>query len=66
MKGAWQIKMSKVSNFYKEVKHEMQETSWPSAKEMRKNTSAVFTIIIMFALFFFMADTVIVWLLAFI
>lgn len=66
LKGAWQTKMNKVSTFYNEVKHEIKETSWPSAKEMRKNTNAVFTIIILFTLFFYLADSVIVWLLTFI
>lgn len=58
--------MGKVSTFLKDVKQEMSETTWPTVKEMRKNTTAVFTIIILFALFFFAAESVIVWLLAFI
>ncbi len=66
LKGDWQVKMNKVSTFFKEVNHEMKETTWPTAKEMRKNTNAVFTIIILFALFFLATESVIVWLLAFI
>lgn len=58
--------MGKVGNFFKEVRNEMGETTWPTAKEMRKNTSAVFTIIVLFALFFFASESVIIWLLSFI
>ena len=58
--------MNKVSSFIKDVRDEMKETTWPTATEMRKNTNAVFTIVILFALFFFAAESVIVWLLSFI
>ncbi|MDN6195562.1 MAG: preprotein translocase subunit SecE [Atopostipes suicloacalis] len=58
--------MDKVTNFIKDVKHEMNETTWPTAKEMRKNTVSVFTIVFLFAVFFFAVETVIVELLAFI
>ncbi len=58
--------MNKVTSFFKEVNHEMKETTWPTAKEMRKNTNAVFTIIILFSLFFFVTESAIVWLMAFI
>ena len=58
--------MGKMTNFIKDVKYEIEETRWPTAKEMRKNTISVFTIVFLFALFFFAAETVIVQLLAFI
>ena len=58
--------MGKVMNFIKDIRDEMKETTWPTAKEMRKNTNAVFTIVILFAIFFFATESVIVWLLAFI
>lgn len=58
--------MKKVSSFFKEVTHEMKETTWPTAKEMRKNTNAIFTIIILFALFFYATESVIIWLMTFI
>lgn len=51
--------MSKVSNFFSEVRHEMAETKWPTAKEMRKNTASVFTIVILFAIFFYASEFVI-------
>mgnify|MGYP000877344855 FL=1 len=56
--------MSKVSNFFSEVKHEMIETKWPTAKEMRKNTASVFTVVILFAIFFYITEFAITWLLA--
>lgn len=56
--------MGKVGNFFKEVKHEMNETTWPSRKEMSKYTASVFTVIILFAIFFFATESVIVWLLS--
>lgn len=55
-----------MNNFIKEVRHEMQETTWPSAKDMRKYTSSVFAVVILFTLFFFAAESVLVWLLTFI
>lgn len=56
--------MSKVGNFFKEVRHEMRETTWPSGKEMRRYTASIFTIVILFAVFFFATESVIVWLLS--
>ncbi|HLR91453.1 MAG TPA: preprotein translocase subunit SecE [Atopostipes sp.] len=56
--------MSKVSSFFSEVRHEMAETRWPNAKEMRKYTVSVFTVVILFALFFFATESVITWLLS--
>ena len=58
--------MNKVSNFFKEVKHERKETTWPTFKEMSKNTSSVITIIILLATFFFIAESGLTWLLSFI
>lgn len=58
--------MGKVGTFFKEVRHEMRETTWPTRKEMTKNTSAVFTVIILFAIFFYITESIIVWLLTFI
>lgn len=57
-------KMSKVSNFFNEVKHEMAETKWPTAKEMRKNTASVFTVVILFAIFFYVTEFAMTWLLS--
>jgi len=58
--------LGKVGDFLKEVRHEMNETSWPTAKEMRKYSVSIFTIIILFALFFYASESIIVWLLSFI
>lgn len=49
--------------FLKEVKDEMQKTSWPSGKELRRDSGIIFSVLIFFSLFFFVADTVIVFLL---
>lgn len=57
--------MSKITNFMKDVQYEMKETTWPTAKEMKKNTISVFTIVFLFALFFFVTETIIVQLLPF-
>ncbi len=56
--------MSKASNFIQEVRHEMGETKWPTAKEMSKNTASVFTIVAIFTLFFYATESVITWLLS--
>lgn len=58
--------MNKVGSFFKEVKEEMQETTWPTGKEMRKYTASIFTVVVLFALFFYASESVIVWLLSFI
>lgn len=58
--------MNKVGSFFKEVREEMQETSWPTGKEMRKYTASIFTVVVLFALFFYATESVIVWLLSFI
>lgn len=42
----------------------MRETTWPSGKMMRKYTISIFTILILFALFFFATESVMVWLLS--
>ena len=56
--------MSKVGDFFKGVRYEMKQTTWPTAKEMRKLTASVFAVIILFTLFFFAAESIIVWLLS--
>lgn len=56
--------MSKVSGFLKDVRHEMRETTWPSGEMMRKYTTSIFVIIILFAIFFFATESVMVWLLS--
>lgn len=58
--------MNKVGSFFKEVKEEMKETTWPTGKEMRKYTASIFTVVVLFALFFYATESVIVWLLSFI
>lgn len=58
--------MNKITTFFKEVKMERKATTWPSFKEMKKNTNSVLTIIVLFSLFFYVTETGITWLLSFI
>lgn len=51
--------MNKISSFFSEVKHEIKETTWPTANEMRKNTTSVFSVIVLFALFFYATESAI-------
>lgn len=55
--------MNKITTFFKEVRHEMKETTWPTAKELRKNSYTVFGVMAFFGVFFYIADTVISFLL---
>lgn len=55
--------MSKIKKFFGEVKYELKETTWPTAKEMRKNTLTVFGVVAFFAIFFFGVDSLITFLL---
>jgi len=48
--------MKKIKNFFGEVNHEMKETNWPSAKELRKNSITIFSVMILFGIFFFFSD----------
>lgn len=56
--------MSKVGDFFKGVRYEMTQTTWPTSKEMRKLTVSVFTVVILFVIFFFVSESIIVWLLS--
>lgn len=58
--------MNKITSFIEDIKYEIKETTWPTAKEMRKNTISVFTIVFLFAVFFFITETIIVKVLPFI
>lgn len=56
--------MKKDTNFFGEVMHEMKETKWPTATEMRKYSSQIFVTIALFSLFFWLGDTAISWVLS--
>lgn len=58
--------MNKITSFIEDIRYEIKETTWPTAKEMRKNTISVFTIVFLFAVFFFITETIIVKVLPFI
>lgn len=55
--------MNKIKSFFGEVKHEMKETTWPTGKELRKNTITVFGVMAFFGVYFYLADTIIEFLL---
>lgn len=48
--------MSKVTSFFREVKEEIQKTDFPSGKELRKDSATIFSVLIFFSIFFFVAD----------
>lgn len=56
--------MKKDTNFFGEVIHEMKETTWPTAAEMRKYSNRVFMTVLLFGVFFWLGDTAIAWLLS--
>lgn len=49
--------------FIKSVFHEMSEVTWPTAKETRRDTTTVVITSILFALYFALADWIILLLL---
>ncbi|WP_018659963.1 preprotein translocase subunit SecE [Allofustis seminis] len=57
--------MNKDTHFIGEVLHEMKQTTWPTSAEMKKYSSRIFGTIFLFALFFWLGDTVINLLLSF-
>lgn len=52
--------------FTKEVKSELKKVTWPSKKEMIASTIAVFIMVIIAALFLYLADQIIAFLVSFI
>jgi preprotein translocase subunit SecE len=55
--------MAKVSpaQFVREVRQEMAKVTWPTRKELITTTAMVFVMAIAAALFFFMVDQIIAW-----
>ncbi|WP_080147351.1 preprotein translocase subunit SecE [Marinilactibacillus piezotolerans] len=56
--------MGKIKTFFGEVKHELKETTWPSAKDMRKNILTVFGVVAFFSVFFYGTDSLLSFLLS--
>lgn len=54
--------MKKIKQFLGEVRHEMKETTWPKAKDLRKNSITVFGVMAFFGVFFYAADSLITFL----
>lgn len=55
--------MNKIKTFFGEVIYELKETTWPTAKEMRKNSLTVFGVVAFFGVFFYGVDSIITFLL---
>lgn len=58
--------MANPEKFIQEVKSEARKVTWPSKKEMIASTIAVFIMVIIAALFLYLADQVIAFLVSFI
>jgi len=50
--------MKKIKNFFGELKYEMKETTWPSGKELARDTRTIFSVLIFFSIFFMISDFV--------
>jgi preprotein translocase subunit SecE len=57
------VLMAKTSpaQFVREVRQEMAKVTWPTRKELLVTTASVFAMAIAAAIFFFMVDQVIAW-----
>jgi len=55
--------MAKTSpaQFVREVRQEMAKVTWPTRKELAVTTASVFVMAIAMALFFFLVDQIIAW-----
>ena len=55
--------MAKTSpaQFVREVRQELAKVTWPSRKELAVTTASVFVMAILAALFFFLVDQIIAW-----
>lgn len=51
--------MNKIRDFFKSVKKEMGKVHWPSKKEMTKYSLATLGFIMLYSLYFFLADSII-------
>jgi preprotein translocase subunit SecE len=49
------------AQFVREVRQELAKVTWPTRKELIVTTASVFAMAIAAALFFFMVDQIIVW-----
>ena len=55
--------MAKVSpiQFFRQVKQEVKKVSWPSRKEVQRSTVMVVALVAVAAVFFFVVDIVLGW-----
>ena len=54
------------AQFVREVRQELAKVTWPSRRELAVTTASVFVMAIAAALFFFMVDQIIAWIVQFI
>lgn len=50
------IDMSKIKGFFGGVSREMKAVTWPTSKELKRNTIVVFGVCLLFAIFFMVVD----------
>lgn len=50
------MRMSKITNFLREVGAEMRKTSWPKGKELSKYTIVVLSTVVVMGLYFTVVD----------
>lgn len=55
-------KKMKQMQFFKEVKNETSKVTWPTKKETMTSTIMVFIMVVLVAVFLYLADQVIAWL----
>ncbi|WP_034551686.1 preprotein translocase subunit SecE [Carnobacterium funditum] len=48
--------MSKIKDFFVGVSHEMKAVTWPTSKELKRNTIIVFGVCLLFTIFFIVVD----------
>jgi preprotein translocase subunit SecE len=53
--------MTSPAQFVREVRQELSKVTWPTRKELIVTTASVFAMAIAAALFFFMVDQIIAW-----
>lgn len=63
VKRKGETRMNKIKTFLGEVKYELKETTWPKKDVMKKNTVTVFGVMAFFGVFFYAADSLLVFLL---
>ncbi|MGX7394181.1 MULTISPECIES: preprotein translocase subunit SecE [Carnobacterium] len=48
--------MGKIKNFFSGVRNEMKAVTWPTSRELKRNSLIVFGVCLIFAVFFMVVD----------